>query len=86
MASKKSGNPDAAAATDRREKSMTEFPCYDCDNIGEEVPRCTKWKRCKAYRAWIRSQGMKGLLIYAAGLIVERREASLLKGETKNEH
>lgn len=53
---------------------MKEFPCYDCPDIGEDAPRCNKWKHCKRYHGWIWSKGIKGLAIFIAGLIEERQK------------
>ena len=55
---------------------MKMFPCYGCANMGEEVPRCRNWKSCKAYRGLLRSNGIKGVAMYVAGLIAERRKAA----------
>ena len=63
---------------------MKKFPCYNCPRIGEEAPRCNDWKKCRSYRGWLRSQGIKGLVIYVAGLIVEHRKAKQA-GEVKQD-
>ena len=31
---------------------MSNFPCYDCENIGEETPRCKNHATCDKWNQW----------------------------------
>ena len=55
---------------------MSKFPCYGCPDIGSDVPRCNNWDKCEKYRTWLRDQGIKGVAIYVACKIIERRKSA----------
>jgi len=37
------------------------FPCYDCEDIGEETPRCNNYMMCEKWNNWAHEQGYKVL-------------------------
>lgn len=59
-----------------RKHSLSLFPCYYCNSMGPDVPRCDQWRKCKKYRKWLAGNGIKGLAIYLAGIIKERMNSN----------
>ena len=31
---------------------MMKFPCYDCEHIGDETPRCKAFETCDKWQDW----------------------------------
>jgi hypothetical protein len=39
-------------------RAVMPFPCYRCENVGNDTPRCDKYADCKKYRCWARGQNL----------------------------
>ena len=37
---------------------MPNFPCYDCQKIGDATPRCSDFMSCSAWCEWAREQNI----------------------------